>query len=89
LKGDVDAFAEAVGMSRRQLQRKLKAVADQTPSAFVRRIRLGRGAQLLAQDYGTVSEIAYEVGFGSPSYFTKCFRETFGTTPSRYEPEEE
>jgi signal transduction histidine kinase/DNA-binding response OmpR family regulator len=86
---DVDAFAEAVGMSRRQLQRKLKAVADQTPSAFVRRIRLGRGAQLLAQDYGTVSEIAYEVGFGSPSYFTKCFRETFGTTPSRYEPEEE
>lgn len=84
---DVETFAGAVGMSRRQLQRKLRAVADQTPSAFVRLIRLRRGAQLLAQEYGTVSEIAYTVGFGSPSYFTKCFRETFGTTPSQYEPD--
>lgn len=81
----VDALAEAVGMSRRQLQRKLKAVADQTPSTFIRLIRLGRAAQLIEQDYGTIAEIAYAVGFSSPSYFTKCFRETFGTTPTDYD----
>jgi DNA-binding response OmpR family regulator len=85
---DVDAFAEAVGLSRRQLQRKLKAVTGETPTSFVRLIRLSRGAQLVAQGYGTVAEIAYAVGFGSPSYFTKCFRETYGVPPTEYAAEE-
>lgn len=82
---NVDAFAEAVGLSPRQLQRKLKSITGHTPSAFIRLIRLRRGAQLVAQDYGTVSEIAYAVGFNSPSYFTKCFRETFGAPPTEYD----
>ena len=80
----VDAFAEEMGMSVRQLQRKMRAVADQTPSGFIRLLRLGRGAQLIEQDYGTIAEIAYAVGFSSASYFSRCFRETFGAPPSEY-----
>ncbi len=80
----VEAFAEELSLSERQLQRKLRAIADQTPSAFIRLMRLRRGAQLLAQGYGTVSEIAYAVGFSTPSYFTKCFGEVFEQTPTEY-----
>lgn len=82
---DVDAFAEAMGMSRRQLQRKLRAVTGETPVSFVRRFRLSRAAQLLAQQYGTVAEVAYAVGFSDPSYFARCFREEYGSAPSEYE----
>ena len=82
---DVDAFAEAMGMSRRQLQRKLRAVADETPSAFVRIIRLRQAAALLKQRrYETVAEVAYAVGFSSPSYFTRCFRDAFDAAPTEY-----
>jgi len=82
---NVDAFAADVGLSPRQLQRKLKSITDLTPSAFIRRMRLERGAQLVKQDYGTISEIAYEVGFSSPSYFSRCFKDEFGTSPSEFE----
>ena len=82
---DVDAFAEAMGMSRRQLQRKLRAVADESPSAFVRIIRLRQAATLLKQQrYETVAEVAYAVGFSSPSYFTRCFRDAFDAAPTEY-----
>lgn len=81
---NVDAFAADVGLSPRQLQRKLKSITDLTPSAFIRRMRLERGAQLVKQDYGTISEIAYEVGFSSPSYFSRCFKDEFGTSPSEF-----
>ena len=84
---NVDAFAADVGLSPRQLQRKLKSITDLTPSAFIRRMRLERGAQLVQQDYGTISEIAYEVGFSSPSYFSRCFKDEFGTSPSEFERE--
>ncbi len=47
-------------------------------------MRLKRAAQLLEQQAGTVSEIAYEVGFNHPTYFATCFREVFGTSPSAY-----
>jgi signal transduction histidine kinase/DNA-binding response OmpR family regulator len=82
---NVDAFAAEVGLSPRQLQRKLKSITDRTPSAFIRRIRLERGAQLIERDAGTISEIAYRVGFSSPSYFSRCFREEFGMPPSEFE----
>ena len=82
---DVDAFAEAMGMSRRQLQRKLRAVAGEAPSAFVRLLRLRRAAALLRQRrYDTVAEVAYAVGFASPAYFTRCFRDTFDAAPTEY-----
>lgn len=81
---NVDAFAEAMGMSRRQLQRKLRAVADQTPNGFIRLMRLKRGAQLLEQGFGYVADVAYAVGFNNPTYFATCFKETFGVSPSTF-----
>ena len=81
---NVEAFAGVLSMGPRQLQRKLRALTGQTPIEFIRLMRLKRAAQLLEQQAGTVSEIAYEVGFNHPTYFATCFREVFGTSPSEY-----
>ncbi len=80
----VEQFGREIGLSRAQLHRKLKGLTDHAPVEFIRIIRLKRAAQLLEQDYGTVAEIAYEVGFSDPSYFTRCFRRQFGILPSEY-----
>lgn len=66
------------------LRRKLKAISNQTVTEFVRKYRLRRAADLLTQKAGTVSEIAYQVGFESLSYFTKVFQEEFGMNPSDF-----
>ncbi|WP_326283432.1 tetratricopeptide repeat protein [Tamlana sp. 2201CG12-4] len=71
-----------IGMSRSQLHRKLIGLLDQGPSKFMQSFRLQRAHDLLKQKAATTSEIAYQVGFGSPSYFTKCFRKHFGYTPT-------
>jgi len=60
----------------------MTALTGQTPSDFVRYMRLHRAMALLKMNAGTVSEIAYTVGFSGVSYFTKCFREQFGLLPS-------
>jgi signal transduction histidine kinase/AraC-like DNA-binding protein len=78
----VEQLSEEIGMSRSQLHRKLKALLDQGPNQFIRTFRLNRAHDLLKQRAATASEIAYRVGFGSPSYFTKCFQEHFGYVPS-------
>lgn len=78
----VEQLSEEIGMSRSQLHRKLKALVDQGPNQFIRSFRLNRAHNLLKQRVATAAEIAYRVGFGSPSYFTKCFQEQFGYTPS-------
>ncbi len=80
----VDALAAEMSLSRRQLQRKLRDLAGQSPSDFIRHLRLQRAAQLLEQEAGTVSEIAYAIGFKKPAYFSELFRKTFGTSPSEY-----
>jgi len=77
-------FQRAVGMSKTQLHRKLKALVNQAPREFMRSFRLQRAAQLLKQGAGNVTEIAYMVGFSSQPYFTKCFHEEFGMTPKEY-----
>ncbi len=79
---NVEDLSAAVGMSYTQLHRKLKAITNQSAAQFIRTIRLKRAMDLLLQGAGTVSEIAYSVGFGSPAYFTKCFQDEFGTSPS-------
>ena len=81
---DVDTFAQEMHFEKRQLQRKLKDLTGQTPTEFILTIRLSRAKQLLDAQAGSVSHIAYDVGFNSPSYFTKRFREHFGLTPSEY-----
>jgi len=83
-KFDVRMLQDEVGMSRMQLFRKLKALTDQTPSEFIRTIRLRRAAKLFEQNYGNVAEVAFEVGFNNLSYFAKCFKELFKVAPSDY-----
>ena len=79
---DLHLLTTKAGMGERQLERKLKALIDQTPNQFVRAMRLQRAKQLLEQNAGTVSEIAYMVGFNNIPYFSKAFREAFGKPPS-------
>ena len=78
---NADALADELGVSVRQLQRKTKALLDETPTALIRMMRLKKAGQLITAEFGTVSEIAYAVGFNNPTYFTKCFREYFGEAP--------
>ncbi|MEZ4773418.1 MAG: ATP-binding protein [Bacteroidia bacterium] len=77
----IEELGSEVGMSRSQLHRKIKALTDQSPSVFLRTIRLKRARQLLEEKAGTAAEISYLVGFGSPAYFSKCFKDQFGVTP--------
>jgi len=67
-----------------QFYRKLKALAGQTPSQFVRAIRLKRAAQLLAKKTDNVAQITYSVGFGNLAYFNKCLNDQFGVTPGQF-----
>lgn len=71
-------------MSRTQLHRKLKSVYGLSTSEFIRSQRLKLSLKLLKESDATVSEIAYQVGFNSPSYFIKCFKETYNSTPADY-----
>jgi signal transduction histidine kinase/DNA-binding response OmpR family regulator len=80
----VDALAEVLCLSRRQTERKLRALTGVSPADFIRLIRLSRAASLLAQRYGTVSEVAYACGFPNASYFARIFREHYGTAPSEW-----
>ncbi|MDP4208659.1 MAG: two-component regulator propeller domain-containing protein [Bacteroidota bacterium] len=79
-----DMLSKDIGMSRGNLHRKLKALLNQSSSEFIRNIRLKHAAQLLPQKKLTVSEICYEVGFSSPSYFTACFTNYFKMSPTEY-----
>ena len=80
----VDNFAREIGMSRMQLHRKLNAVTGQAASDFIRNFRLKRAAKLLKGKHGNIGEIAYDVGFNNPSYFSECFKKLFGVLPSEY-----
>lgn len=80
----VEALASELGHSRGHLHRRLQQLARQSPTELVRRIRLERAAQLLKGKAGTVSEIAYGVGFKSVSHFCRSFREQYGISPAAY-----
>lgn len=77
----VPELAGAVHMSQMQVYRKLKALTDQTPSQLIRSIRLQRASELLKNSDLTISEIAYDVGFTDPNYFSRAFQQEFGTSP--------
>ena len=82
----VEQFADELAMSRVQLHRKLKAVLGCSATEFIREVRLKKAYKYLKENKGTVTEIAYEVGFNNLSYFSKCFRETFDVNPSELLP---
>ena len=81
----VEQMASDVGMHRMNLYRKIQSLYGMTPSEFIRTMRLKRAAQLLSDDPNlNVSEVADMVGFNTPKYFTKYFKELFGVLPSQY-----
>jgi len=80
----VEALCKNMGISDRQLQRKLKAIANKTPNQLISSVRLHRAKELLLENKCNISEVAYQSGFSNPSYFSKSFKREFGITPSSF-----
>lgn len=80
----VDEVANHLGLSKSQMYRKIKSLTDLSPNEYIRLIRLRRSKEILSKTSKSVSEVAYEVGFSSPSYFTKCFKDLYNTSPTEY-----
>jgi signal transduction histidine kinase/DNA-binding response OmpR family regulator len=80
----VDELAKSLYMSRTTLNRKVKALTGESTNRFIQSYRLKRGAQLLKENFGNVTEVAFAVGFSSSNYFTRCFKEKFQQLPHNY-----
>jgi DNA-binding response OmpR family regulator len=81
---DLDVFAEKMFLSRSQLYRKMVAITGQAPGEFLRIFRLKKAAQMILEKKLSVTQIALEVGFNSPSHFTKAFEQYFNCLPSEF-----
>lgn len=81
---NVTRLQETVGIGQKLLYRKIKQITGVTPVEYIRNIRLEKAARLLREGKFSVSEVMYMVGFTKSGYFSKCFQDTFGTTPSAY-----
>ncbi|MCY7350370.1 MAG: response regulator [Cytophagaceae bacterium] len=81
---DIEQLEDALNLSRMQLYRKLKSITNLSGTEFIRQVRLQRAVQLLEHGSLNVSEIAYQVGFSDPAYFSRCFKKEFGKTPMDY-----
>lgn len=79
----VEQIGDEIGLSRVQLYRKVKALTGYSPVEIVRKARLTRARHLLQTTERTVSEVAYSVGFSTPSYFSKCYKDEFGENPKK------
>ena len=82
---NVEALSEELSMSRAQLFRKTKTLMGVSPVELIRHIRLRKAKQMLLNTDMTIQQVAYSVGFTSPSYFSKCYRELFGSLPTARE----
>jgi AraC-like DNA-binding protein len=80
----VDDFNKPVGQSKSQLYRKMMSLTGKSPNTFIKDYRLNEAIKLLKRNAGNISEIAFETGFSSPSYFSKCFQKKYGRFPSGY-----
>jgi signal transduction histidine kinase/DNA-binding response OmpR family regulator/ligand-binding sensor domain-containing protein len=80
----VESLAEDIGLSRVQLYRKINSLTGISVNELIRKLRLQKAAQLLEQNWGPISQVAYEVGFSNLSYFSKVFKEEFGALPSDF-----
>ncbi len=80
----VEHFSDQFGMSRRNLLRKLKGITGLSVNEFIRTIRLKKSVELIYADDLNISEIAYQVGFSDPKYYSKCFKSQFGKSPKDY-----
>ena len=82
---NVEMLTENLALSRSVLQRKILSLVGETPGELIRSIRLKKAANLIEQKFGNLSEIALEVGFNNPAYFSESFKKLFGMSPSQYE----
>lgn len=80
----VETIASRLGLGPAQLSRKIKALTNYSPVEIIKNVRLKKARKQLVSTEKSISEIAYEVGFSSPPYFTKCFRDAYGVTPSEF-----
>lgn len=80
----VDELADALGISRSSLNRRLRDTLDTTANNFIRDIRIQKAEELLRNSSLQINEICYRVGFQTPSYFIKCFRKKYGQSPNEY-----
>ncbi|MGB5358433.1 MAG: helix-turn-helix transcriptional regulator, partial [Eudoraea sp.] len=80
----VQRLAQIVSVSEVQLLRKLKALTNQRPNEIIRNYRMQYALDQLRKGVGSISEIAYDSGFNSASYFTKCFKDKYGCSPKEY-----
>jgi AraC-like DNA-binding protein len=80
----VDDLSRHLGHSKSQLYRKMTSLAGASPNSFIKYYRLHKALDLIKEERGNVSEVAYEAGFNSPSYFAKCFYKRYGVHPSEY-----
>lgn len=80
----VEDFNKLLGYSKSQLYRKMMQLIGESPNSFLLTYRLNRAMELLKKENSSVSEIAYDSGFSSPSYFTKCFNKRFSLSPSEF-----
>ncbi len=81
---NVEQLAEFVSLSHAQTYRKVRAISGMSVVQFIRTVRLKKAAQLIAENKLNFTEIAYETGFSSPSYFTRCFHDHYGKSPSDF-----
>ena len=81
---NVEELGRSMGMSRVQLYRKVKSLTNYAPNELLRIARLKKATSLLSSSDMTIAEITYEVGFTSPSYFTKCYKDHFGESPTDF-----
>ena len=81
---NVEDLGKEMGLSRVQLYRKIKSLTNFAPNELLRMARLKKASSLLASSDMTIAEVGYEVGFTSPSYFTKCYKEQFGESPTEF-----
>jgi signal transduction histidine kinase/DNA-binding NarL/FixJ family response regulator len=81
---DIEHLCKGLYMGRSTLYRKVEALTGETPNQFIQSYRLERAAQLLKANFGNITEVAFEVGFSSSAYFTKCFKEKFHRLPSTF-----
>lgn len=79
---NIDSIAAELGLGRSQFYRKIKSLTNYSPVELLRKLRLEKARELLASTSRTISEIAYEVGFTAPAYFTRVYREAYGETPT-------
>lgn len=80
----VEDISINLGLSKSQLYRKMVSLFELSPNSFIKEYRLKKAHTLLKEQQGNISEIAFDTGFNSPSYFSKCFLETYGILPSDY-----